>query len=95
VITYPEAEAIRDRACGHKPRLGQDEARRRAAAYNRNKTEEGRPLAAYRCCFCGSWHTGHLLSEEGMETMAQAIRVLAQELGKPAASLTEKEGSPA
>jgi hypothetical protein len=64
------SEAVIERACTRKARLGMRTAQRLA----RWKRVEGHEVSAYRCPFCGSWHVGHVPSVEGLEQLARAIR---------------------
>jgi hypothetical protein len=74
-----QAERVRSRACDGKTRFSSSRSAHRALDRVRGRlTDRGRPLACYRCPFCSSWHLGRLLSEEGMQTIADAIRVIHQ-----------------
>lgn len=70
-----EAVRVRDRACTGKTAMGQKAARASATAVN---AEGQTRVVAYRCCFCGHHHIGHLMSYEATRQLAMAIRVLNQ-----------------
>lgn len=73
MMTMAEAEALRDRACGEKKPFGRETAQKVAGEM---PYDGHRRLTAYRCPFGEHWHVGHLLSVEGLTTMAEAVRVL-------------------
>lgn len=78
VMSVEAAERIRERGCSKKAKYGMNHAKAYAQTLRDSSPEESR-VHAYRCCFCSSWHLGHLMSIESMQDVAMAIRVLAQQ----------------
>lgn len=74
-MTAHQAAVVRDRACTSKAAMSRRTARLRA------DTLEG--AWAYRCPFTSPrtrhWHVGHVPSIESLQTVADAIRTLAQQ----------------
>lgn len=78
-MTHDQALRIKAKACDGKVRFGHpDTARAAAADVERDHPgNDGHPASAYRCSFCRRWHVGHVPSIEGLQGIADAIRVLA------------------
>lgn len=72
-MKWATADEARADVCGDKIPYSPSSARNVAATINADRPSE-RPMQAYRCPFCGRWHTGHILSIEGMQALANILR---------------------
>lgn len=71
MMSLNTAKTVRTVACQRKRRMGIDTAKVAA------RKVPG--IRAYLCPFCQGWHVGHTPSMESLHTIAEAIRVLAQQ----------------
>jgi hypothetical protein len=81
VMTVTEAETIKDRVCGPRPRFGRRQAQLIAVRRNTARQPGTRAYNAYRCPFSEGrhhWHVGRIITVAGMSEVAQAIRALRQ-----------------
>jgi hypothetical protein len=77
IVDTNELAAMKDRACTHKEKMGPTRARNVAATMQL----QGEDVRAYHCCFCPCWHVAHVMSQEGVEKLAEAIRLRAYPQG--------------
>jgi hypothetical protein len=77
IVDANELDAIRERSCTRKTAYGPNRAR--TVAVERQRA--GDDVHPYRCPFCGLWHLGHVMSQEGVEALAEALRFRAYPQG--------------